>query len=83
MTLRDHGVEPAYVRELGATGYALRFPFRVVEFHEHGITPEWLRGVVEAGYKNATPDQLIAMHEHGIDAEPRCARPGGACHRRI
>ena len=57
--LRDHGVTPAYVRQLSEQGYKGLAADDLRRSRDHGITPEYVRAMQEAGYTALPMEQLI------------------------
>jgi len=65
--LQDHGVEPAYLREMKASGNPAIDADQVVTLHDHGIEPAFVKGLSAAGRKSLSIDELIRLHDHGVE----------------
>jgi len=61
-TLRDHGVEPEYLREIRALpdGFSIS---DISELRDHGITAKYIRDLHDMGMKNLTVAQIIRLRE--------------------
>ena len=67
--LRAHGVDPDYVRELAALGYA-RLPVGSLKrLRSHGIDPDYIRSVQRLGYARPSLDELTSLRAHGIEVD--------------
>jgi hypothetical protein len=61
----DHGVTPAYVRELAAQGFK-NVPLEdVIRTKDHGVSADYIADMKEIN-KNLTLDQLTRLRDHGI-----------------
>ena len=67
--LRDHGVDPEYVRGMAANGLPKLSADDLVRARDHGVDPEYVRGLAALGYRNLGLDDLVNARDHGVDPE--------------
>ena len=71
VTAGQHGVNAAYLREMGALGdggYRGLPLDQVVRVRDHGITPDYISGMRQLGY-TLTIEDLVRARDHGVDTQ--------------
>jgi hypothetical protein len=63
--LKDHGVSPAFVRELKEIGYSNVPLDQLVRLKDHGVNASYIRRMKEKGYGDRTLDEYIRMKDRG------------------
>ncbi|HKP14129.1 MAG TPA: M56 family metallopeptidase [Blastocatellia bacterium] len=66
VTLRFHGVTPAFVREMNALFNQKLSVDKLIAFKIHGVTPQFLSEMKAAGLSNLSADDLVAFRIHGV-----------------
>src|SRR4051794_41127783 len=61
--LRDHGVSPAFVRQMRELGFTDLSPNDLVKLRDHGVTPAFIRDMRELGLGELAPDELVEMFD--------------------
>src|SRR2546423_6199117 len=57
--LRDHGITPAFVREMRELGFTDLSPDDLVELRDHGVNAAFIREMPNLGFEELTPDELV------------------------
>jgi hypothetical protein len=65
---RDHGVTPAFVREMRELGFTDLSPDDLVELRDHGVNAAFVQEMRDLGFDNLAPDELVELRDHGVNA---------------
>ena len=65
--LRDHGVDPEFVKGLVSVRQGLAGVDDIIKLREHGVDAEYVARIETAGFTGLSVDQIIRLREHGID----------------
>jgi hypothetical protein len=69
LTMAEHGVNLAYVRDMAGLGYRMSSIADLVRARDHGVDPKYIMSMRAAGYPGLTFAQLIRARDHGVDAK--------------
>jgi beta-lactamase regulating signal transducer with metallopeptidase domain len=68
VSMRIHGVTPAYIRELRAAGMRPSVD-QLIAFCIHGVRPDFVREIQSFGFSDLNADKLIDLEIHGVTPE--------------
>lgn len=69
ISMRDHGVSAASIREIKALGYALPSVEMAIRLADHGVNSRFVKRLADLGYKKLSFDELIRAKDHGVNPE--------------
>ena len=68
--LKEHGVEPPYIKEMLGAGLGAPGVDELIRLREHGVDPEFVAVVVRSGAVNDLNfETIIRLREHGVDGD--------------
>jgi len=68
IALKEHGVDPAYVRGMLSAGLGVPSVEQMIRLREHGVEPEYVAQAVRSGLIESLGfDSTIRLREHGVD----------------
>jgi len=62
----QHGVNPAYIADLNATGYHVTSLDQLERMRDHGVSIGFIKAVQSAGFRNLSPEDLVRLADHGV-----------------
>ena len=62
------GINPEYIDEMDALGYASLSSEQLIALRHQGVGPEYVRELAAQGYKDLSADQLIGLRAQGVSA---------------
>jgi len=68
VSMRIHGITPAYVRDLRAAGIRPTVD-QLISFRIHGVQPDFVREIQSSGFPDFNADKLIELRIHGVTPE--------------
>jgi beta-lactamase regulating signal transducer with metallopeptidase domain len=70
ITLKEHGVEPRYIKLMLSAGLGPLDVDQLVRLRTHGLSPEFVAGVARSGLvSDLDVPRVIALQENGADAD--------------
>ncbi len=70
IALKEHGVEPRFVKEMLAAGLGSLDVSQLIRLNEHGVEPSFVAGVAASGLvSDLDVSSAVRLHEHGVDAD--------------
>jgi hypothetical protein len=64
--LRDHGVNPPFVRVAAELGYQFS-PQELIDLRNHGVNEEYLKNLRASGMEGLTADTIVKLRTHGVE----------------
>ena len=68
MDMRNHGIDPAYIRKIRASGYRKFTVSDYIELKNHGVDPGLLSDLKYAGY-DVSARQACDLRNHGVGSD--------------
>ena len=70
IALREHGVEPKWIRKMLPAGLGPLDVKELIQLRERGVDPEFVRGVAASGLvSDLSVATVISLHDNGVDGE--------------
>jgi hypothetical protein len=70
IALREHGVEPPYIKAMLEAGLGVPSVSELITLREHGVDPEFVAALVRSGAVNDLNfETVVRLREHGVDGE--------------
>jgi hypothetical protein len=70
ITLREHGVDPSYIKAMLGAGLGRLSVEQLVRLHDHGVRPEFVAAVVSSGLTASVDvENAIQLFENGVQPE--------------
>lgn len=77
IALKEHGVEPRYIKDMLAAGIGTPNVAQMIQLREHGVEPEFAAGVAGSGLVvDLDVESIIRLRENGVSS-PDMARIRG------